>query len=236
MPPGTNDLTTEQTHTLPPGVAVGYTRCVRITDIPMPPAVAARPRDDRGYPVLAITPWEDGQPRFAATGTARSYICAVERRCSICGTPMAAGPVWRVVGGAEADAIAEAGSDFRNAAATVEAPGHRTCMLYAAVACPYLARPTARRGQESTVLAVPRGSSRGEGGAVVGFATMEYRYAEVMMFRFADVVEFLPHSNGDEQLPMLLACSPEPAPVCPEYLLSDEDAANRRFTAYLNAS
>jgi hypothetical protein len=227
-------LTSRQTHALPHGVAVGYTRCVRITDIPMPPAVAARPRDERGYPVLAITPWEDGQPRFAATGTARSYICAVERRCSICGTPMAAGPVWRVVGGAEAEAIAAAGPAFRNAAATVEAPGHRACMLYAAVACPYLARPTARRGQDATVLAVPRGSSRGEGGAVVGFATMEFRHADVMMFRFADVVEFLPHSNGDEQLPLLLGLSSGPAvEPCPDYLLTDEDAANRRFSAYL---
>jgi hypothetical protein len=179
---------------LPPGVAVGYTRIVRISDIPMPPAVAARPRDDRGYPVLAITPWEAGVPRFAATGTARSYICAVERRCSICGTPIAAGPVWRVVSGAEADAIAETGPAFRNAAATVEAPGHRDCMLYAAIACPYLAHPAARRGQDSAVLDdVSRGFRRGAGGAVVGLAASEVRYNEVMKFRFAVVGEFLPH-------------------------------------------
>ena len=50
----------------------------------MPALVAARPRDARGYPVPAITPWVDGAPHFAATGTTRTYICAVERRCSIC--------------------------------------------------------------------------------------------------------------------------------------------------------
>jgi hypothetical protein len=48
---------------------------VRATEIPMRRGVAARPRDERGYPVLAITPWPDGQPHFAATGTARTYTC-----------------------------------------------------------------------------------------------------------------------------------------------------------------
>lgn len=197
----------------------------------MPPAVAARPRDERGYPVLAITPWEAGVPRFAATGTARSYICAVERLCSICGTPIAAGPIWRVVSGAEADAIASAGPSFRNAAATVEAPGHRECMLYAAIACPYLAQPTARRGLDSPTLDVSRGFRRGAGGAVVGFATMDFRYADVMMFRFAEVVEFLPHEEGADQLPALLASIPsEPVPAFPAYLGADEDLATARFT------
>jgi len=206
----------------------------------MPAAVAARPRDDRGYPVLAITPWESGTPRFAATGTARSYICAVERRCSICGTPMAAGPVWRVVGGAEADAIAAAtaaGEAYRNEAATVEAPGHRDCMLYAAVVCPYLAQPTARRGQEAAVAGIARGERRSAGGAVVGFARMEFQYADVMMFRFAEVIEFRPHERGEEQLSALVSAISQATPAtveCPEYLLSDEDSAARRFAAYLD--
>jgi hypothetical protein len=213
---------------------------VRPADVPMPPAVAARPRDERGYPVLAITPWADGRPRFAATGTARSFLCAVERRCSICGTPMAAGPVWRVVGGLEAEAIATAlaaGVAYRNEAATVEAPGHRECMLYAAVVCPYLAQPTARRGQDSPTTGIARGERRAEGGAVVGFARMEFRYADVMMFRFTDVVEFRPHEYGEEQLPALLAAISQSAtatPECPEYLLADEESASRRFAVYLD--
>ena len=33
--------------------------------VPMPAAIAARPRDPRGFPVLAITPWRDGVPDFA---------------------------------------------------------------------------------------------------------------------------------------------------------------------------
>ena len=214
----------------------------------MPAAVAARPRDVRGYPVPAITPWEDGEPRFAQTGVARTYLCAVERRCSICGTPIAPGPIWRVVGGPEADAIRAAldeGREYRNAAATVEAPGHRACMLYAAVVCPYLARPTARRGQEAEAagLTVHRGSSRGLGGAVVGFDAVEYRYSDVMLFRFAGLHEFRRHELGEEHLDALAAevASERAAqqagkrlPAAPDYLMTDETRADRRFAAYLS--
>ena len=210
----------------------------------MPAAVAARPRDERGYPVPAITPWENGVPLFAATGTARSYLCAVERRCSICATPIEPGPVWRVVAGVEADAIEaarRAGQTYLNRAATVEAPGHRSCMLYAAVACPYLSRPTARRGGPVTApgLTAGKGTSRGLGGAVVGFAEVEFRYTDVMLFRFAGVTEVRPHQLGEEQLDALVDAvarerlTEQPVAVVPDYLMSDEAAADRRFAEYL---
>jgi hypothetical protein len=210
----------------------------------MPAAVAARPRDARGYPVPAITPWEDGEPRFASTGVARSYLCAVERRCSVCATPIEPGPVWRVVGGPEAEAIGAAladGREYRNAAATVEAPGHRACMLYAAVICPYLSRPTARRGEaaEAPGLSVHRGASRGLGGAVVGFEQVEYRYQEVMLFRFAGVCEFLRHELGEEHLEALAAevAAEDGAKrlhPAPDYLMTDETRADLRFAEYLS--
>jgi hypothetical protein len=221
---------------------------VRFTDISMPAAVAARPRDVRGYPVPAITPWEDGEPRFAQTGVARTYLCAVERRCSVCGTSIANGPVWRVIGGPEADAIEatlDEGREYRNGAATVEAPGHRACMLYAAVVCPYLARPTARRGEEAEAagLTVHRGCRRGLGGAVVGFGTVEYRYQDVMLFRFAGLREFRRHDLGEEHLDALAAeVAREQAAEAdgtrlldaPDYLMTDETRADRRFAEYLS--
>jgi hypothetical protein len=208
----------------------------------MPAAVAGRPRDDRGYPVPAITPWQDGQPRFAATGTARTYICAVERRCSICGTPMPAGPVWRVISGPEADAIEAAiaaGHPYFNNAATMEAPGHRDCMLYAAVACPYLARPGARRGQDGAAagMEAARGDRRGLGGAVVGFEEIEYRYTDVVLFRFRGLCEFRRHQLGEEHLDALsqtIARQPPAGPAAPEYLMADEAAADRRFASHLS--
>lgn len=187
---------------------------------------------------------------FAATGTARTYLCAVERRCSICATAMAPGPVWRVVGGDEAAAIEAAqtaGVAYLNRAATAEAPGHRACMLYAAVVCPYLARPNARRGTavQAAGLSAARGERRGVGGAVVGFAGYEFRYlpagpdtAAMVLFRFAGLTQFRPHGEGEEQLAALIAAVADEDPAGPEpspaYLLDDEDAATARLTDYLH--
>lgn len=190
---------------------------MRFDIVPKPPAVAARPRDERGYPVPAITPWEEGRPQFALTDHERSAACARERLCSVCNTRMPRGTVWRVVGGTEAAAIGEAlatGRPYRNMAPTLEGPGHRACMLYASMVCPYLARSNARRrvsaapGEEADGLTahVLRGAARGELGAVVGFAEYEYAITpDRVLFRFLDPVEWLPHDNADQQLPNLEA-------------------------------
>jgi hypothetical protein len=185
---------------------------MRWQSVPVPGAVAGRPRDGRGYPVPAITPWQDGEPVFALTDHARSAACAVRRLCSVCGEPVPAGPVWRVLGAAEAQAVAgalAAGRPYRNMAPTLEGPGHRACMLYAAMVCPYLARPAARRGTgaaapDAVTGHVVRGAARGASGAVAGFAEYEYAVTpQQVLFRFLDVVEFLPHEVSDVHLPLL---------------------------------
>ncbi|MFB7376595.1 hypothetical protein ACFC26_28335 [Kitasatospora purpeofusca] len=182
---------------------------MRFDNVPIPPSIDARPRDVRGYPVPAITPWEGEQPQFALTDYGRSADCARGRLCSVCNLLMPKGPVWRVVGETESAAIAEAlaaGLPYRNLSPTLEGPGHRACMLYASMVCPYLARPNARRRQsaeqpDEMTGHVVRGTVRGTTGAVVGFADYEYGITETrVLFRFIDVVEFLPHDNADEHL------------------------------------
>ena len=206
----------------------------------MPPAVAGRPRDARGFPIPAITPWADGTPQFGLTSTARTFLCAFERRCSICAATMPPGSVWRVVGGEEADAIGDAiteGRAFRNAAPTAEAPGHRACMLYAAMVCPWLTRPNARRGQDAGIAGLSRGARRGHGGAVVGFRTFDFSYSAEpgVLFRFDGVVEFLPHEVGTEHAEALRSAIPGDSTMdSPPYLLADEQLADRTFAAYLN--
>ncbi|WP_308011896.1 hypothetical protein [Actinacidiphila acidipaludis] len=187
---------------------------MRFDSVPMPPAVGARPRDARGYPVPAITPWEGEQPQFALTDYGRSADCARQRLCSVCDVLMPRGPVWRVVGAAESAAIGEAlaaGRPYRNLAPTLEGPGHRACMLYASMVCPYLARPNARRGldartPDAMTEHVVRGAVRGAMGAVVGFADYEFGITPTqVLFRFVDVVEFLPHDTADAHLEELRA-------------------------------
>lgn len=217
---------------------------MRLDEIPMPSAIAARPRDPRGYPVLAITPWSGGTPDFAITSTARILVCAVERRCSICGTPLGKGPVWRVVAAEEAAAIARElgeGRSYTNAAKTVEPPGHRACMLYAAMVCPYLARPTARRGLAAAVAHAEfnrgeqHGSADGLTGAVVAFETYEFEVADTVLFRFDGLRSFIPYALGDEHLAALreaIAAQPAAAGPCPVWLLDDESAAEDRAARY----
>jgi hypothetical protein len=215
---------------------------VQPDQVPMPAAVAARPRDARGFPVLAITPWRDGVPEFAVTSPSRILVCAVERRCSICGLGLGKGPVWRVVAADEAVAIAANPAGFDNLASTVEPPGHRLCMLYAAVVCPWLARPNARRRLDAEVAGarIPRGAARGAtgdiGGAVVSFETFEFTVDARVQFRYGGVVELLPHLVGEEHLPLLrngTAHEVAPREECPPWLLQDEASAEARARRYL---
>ena len=214
-----------------------------LSDVPMPATVAARPRDARGYPVLAITPWQDGLPRFGFTSTERVLICAVERRCAICGTPLTPGEAWRVVSAMEAVSMIDSvgrGEPYVNAAPTVEPPGHRACMVYSAIVCPYLARPNARRGQDVAIadFTATRGDQRGEidgiGGAVAGFRSYEFQLTDVVAFRFAGLISVTPHRLGEDQIgaltDLLINTAEDEAPP---WLLDDEDAAVERASRYL---
>ncbi|MGH3444238.1 MAG: hypothetical protein ACRDPB_02570 [Nocardioidaceae bacterium] len=211
--------------------------------VPMPAAVAARPRDERGFPVLAITPWTEGRPDFAVTSPSRILVCAVERRCSICGLDLGRGPVWRVAAADEAAALAADPVGLENAAPTVEPPGHRACMLYAAVVCPWLARPNARRRLpvEQIGLRVARGDPRGRvgeiGGAVVSFDTFEFTVTDRAEFRYRGLREFWPHLLGEEHLPALRQICDESADQAaatyPPWLGTDEAAAEAWARTYL---
>jgi hypothetical protein len=210
---------------------------------PVPAAIAALPHDPRGYPIPAITPRDpSGAPTFAITGTARTLVCAAERRCSICGRPMPPGPVWRVIAAAETEALLTAaveGRQVANLTPSPEPPGHRECMLFAAFTCPFLARPNARRQLAVEVFgeSFARGTARGSGpgsagaaadaepathtqigGALAGFGDYQfsYRSGEQVAFLFTDLVELLPHDLGADQVPALaeaLVAAAEQAPT-----------------------
>ncbi len=192
--------------------------------------------------MLAITPWRRGVPDFAVTSPARILVCAVERRCSICGLALGNAPVWRVVAADEAIAIAMDPTGFENVASTVEPPGHRLCMLYAAVVCPWLTRPNARRRLDADVVGtrLARGDARGAtgeiGGAVVSFERYEFAVGARVEFRYRGPLDFRPHLLGEEHVPALregVAGEPAPSESCPPWLMQDEDAASARAQRYL---
>lgn len=214
--------------------------------VPMPARIAARPRDERGYPVPAITPWPDGSPAFAQQGSFRTMICLAERRCTICGTKMRPGPVYRVVSDDLVDNIAlalDAGKRYMNLAPAFEGPGHLICMLYSAIVCPYLASPGARRQSPTTVAGehIPRGDPRGTEGAVVGFDSYRWQIragADGIEIFFGQPVDMLSYANGDdlaEELAAVIAREPNSAEQCPDYLLGDDSKAENAAKAVIES-
>jgi hypothetical protein len=79
----------------------------RPADVPIPPAIASRPSDPRGYPVPAITPWENAVPQFASPSMKRVFLCGhpTEMHGLRRGDP--AQPLWRVVDSGESEMLAE---------------------------------------------------------------------------------------------------------------------------------
>jgi hypothetical protein len=146
----------------PPGRRVinGQDGRVLVSDVPMPAAVAARPRDARGIPVPAITRWQLGVPQFAEASGTRQLLCAPTHRCSVCGQPTdRASTVWHVMDGQSSKWIAYAlkrGAEPAGEFSTYEVPRHYACMLYTAVTCPFLATPTARRNARLTAATADR--------------------------------------------------------------------------------
>ena len=205
----------------------------------MPAVVAARPRDVRGYPVPAITPWPDGTPAFAHQSAFRTMICLAQRRCTVCGTKMPPGPVYRTVDGESAELIAvalSAGKLLINMMPAFEGPGHRACMIYSAVICPYLASPGARRKIETTVgPTVPRGDTRGPSAAVAGYDGYSWEVgAQGLEISFGQPVELLSYTDGSDlaaELRAEIARERGPVQPCPAYLLDDDARAEQAARA-----
>lgn len=198
----------------------------------MPAAVAARPRDERGYPASAVTPWSDGVPAFASQSPLRTFVCAAQHRCAVCGTKMPPGPVYHLVEGEIAGFIAytsERGKSFRDYVRGREGPGHRACMVYAAAVCPYLASPNEHR--KIAGRAGPETVSRGPSSAVVGFDGYSWHFdGKTMEVTYGQPVELLPYAGGGDLVAELraeIARERGPAGPCPAYLLDDNDSVYR---------
>ncbi len=95
----------------------------------MPFALSLRPRDSRGYPIPWFTPIIDGVPDFRIVPLGQAQLAVKLQCCWICGTRLRL-PCAYVVGPMCAVNRVSA-----------EPPSHMECAIYAAKACPFLARP-----------------------------------------------------------------------------------------------
>lgn len=99
-------------------------------DIPMPDAIAALPRDARGFPVPAFVyrpdDWQPGQPLdLRVLDTDAAKILMMARRCGVCGLPVGY-RMWFI------------GGPMCLYNRIFETPTHRECAEYAMLACPHL--------------------------------------------------------------------------------------------------
>jgi hypothetical protein len=98
--------------------------------VPIPPRLARRPRDARGYPIpYGVLIRKDGTPDFRVVDLERWQHAVQHRRCGLCGEPLGAHLAF--VGGP----LCEANRVF------LDLPMHRDCAEYALQVCPYLALP-----------------------------------------------------------------------------------------------
>jgi hypothetical protein len=181
-------------------------------------------------------------PGFAELNSFRTLICLAEHRCTVCGTKLPRGPVYRVVDGEATElieAVLAAGKSYVNAAPASEGPGHRSCMLYSAMVCPHLSSSGARRTTEATVgtQTLPKGDPRGPSAAVVGFDGYHWKVGERSLeIYFGQPVELLRYAEGADLADALraeIARERGPAQSCPAYLLDDDARAEQAARAII---
>ena len=134
---------------------------------PMPAGVEKLPRDDRGYPVPWFVAWVDGKPEFrCARGEALTQAIR-GNLCWVCGESFIDNILAFVIGPMCAV--------NRN---TAEPPCHLECARFAAMACPFLAIPKAKRREsnmpEGTVDPAGMAIRRNPGVALI-YITNRYR-------------------------------------------------------------
>lgn len=106
-------------------------------DVPVPPFLAERPRDKRGFPIPASATVTDGFIAFDVIDEPNRQHLIKHELCGLCGKKLFRGKFF--VGGPK--------SAFAQNGLYVDPPMHRDCAEYALKVCPYLALSTYRPGK-----------------------------------------------------------------------------------------
>lgn len=101
--------------------------------VEMPPGIAKRPRDVRGFPITFVTLiQEDGTPDFTTIDARQIVRCIREKLCGMCGELLPGTVAF--IGGP----VAIEHKNF------LDPPMHVGCAEYAMRVCPHIAIPTSR--------------------------------------------------------------------------------------------
>ena len=99
-------------------------------NVPIPPLLAKRKRDRRGYPIPYITYIDrHKKPQFTVNNGKMVKRCILHNRCGLCGEKMPE-TVWFVGG---------PGAALHDSGAFIDPPMHKECATYALQVCPFIA-------------------------------------------------------------------------------------------------
>lgn len=99
----------------------------------LPERIRHLPQDVRGFPVPYFVAWIGDQPHFPVLDPAKLAAAIWQRRCWICGQPLGAFTAFVVGPMCCVNRISS------------EPPSHSDCARFAALNCPFLAHPMAKR-------------------------------------------------------------------------------------------
>jgi hypothetical protein len=144
---------------------IGDGRSIMSRELPTPaPWIADLPCDARGFPAPAEAGWESGKPILSKVATDRKVALGLRRACAVCGYEIPKDTtVYRAF--AQGDA-AHMRQHERERSHDLGGPVHLSCILYSAMACPYLRERNSRLGKESEI---SPGARRGTRAAIIGF-------------------------------------------------------------------
>jgi hypothetical protein len=100
---------------------------------PLPRRIADLPVDGRGFPVPWFVAWYDGEPDHRIVDTKKMPLAIALGVCWICGQRLGAHKTFTI------------GPMCAVTRTISEPPSHLDCARFAAMACPFLSRPHARR-------------------------------------------------------------------------------------------
>lgn len=148
-------------------------------------------------------PWVDGLPTFSAMSLPRAVIIATHRLCAICGLALDASELyWRNGDGDFADmheTLLTAGVAVFGTSSN-ELGGHRECVTYAAMACPYLATDGARTVEAVSVGTTrPVGELRGVEATICAHDTYTYEMSpDFIGAHFGQLIRQIRYREGSE--------------------------------------
>jgi hypothetical protein len=119
--------------TAPAGIPPLWMNRIRPNLPPPPRRIAGLPIDDRGYPVPFFVAWPDGKPDHRIADEGKRRRCVAQDLCWLCGDTLGQ---YRVFVLGPMCGVTMTSSD---------APAHLDCARWAAMACPFLANPGAKR-------------------------------------------------------------------------------------------